>query len=131
MTKEEKSLLLQDLCARLPYHLLGKDAFGKTREMKVIYPTGTIIAQEIDGENCSSCGFIPYLRPISSVTEDEEEEYNSLLYGICDFTQDTSRLTPITELTTFFHSHHFDYRGLIEKGLALEAPEGMYNTKTE
>ena len=29
--------------------------------------------------------------------------------------------------TDWLNKHHFDYRGLIEKGLALEAPEGMYN----
>jgi hypothetical protein len=27
----------------------------------------------------------------------------------------------------WLNAHHFDYRGLIEKGLAIEAPEGMYN----
>ena len=26
----------------------------------------------------------------------------------------------------WLNAHHFDYRGLIERGLALEAPEGMY-----
>lgn len=118
-----EQLLIKDLCARLPYHLLGRDAFGKTREMKVIYPTGTIIAQEIDGENCSSCGFIPYLRPMSSMTKDERYEYNNLC--IKNSSQDTAKSID------WLNAHHFDYRGLIEKGLALEAPEGMYNTKTE
>ena len=32
-------------------------------------------------------------------------------------------------LENWLNSHHFDYRGLIEKGLALEAPEGMYKTE--
>ena len=33
------------------------------------------------------------------------------------------------EIYDWLNAHHFDYRGLIEKGLALEAPDGMYNTK--
>lgn len=143
MTQEEKQLLLKDLCARLPYHLLGRDAFGKTREMKVIYPTGIIIAQEIDGENCSSCGFIPYLRPLSSMTEKEKadlEEYskqeldkyadNVLSHADKD-TIRTSQIALMYKDIDWYIKKHFDYRGLIPMGLAIEAPEGMYNTKTE
>jgi hypothetical protein len=33
---------------------------------------------------------------------------------------------PTLETFDWLNAHHFDYRGLIEKGLALEAPEGMY-----
>jgi hypothetical protein len=130
MSNEDKELFLKDLCARLPYHLLGRDVFGKTREMKVIYPTGTIIAQEIDGENCSSCGFIPYLRPMSSMTDEEKEELNCLCYhniGVQDnMLQGYLCGCEINDVIDWLNTHHFDYRGLILKGLALKAPEGMY-----
>ena len=143
MTQEEKELLIKvkDLCARLPYHLLGRDVFGKIREMKVIYPTGTIIAQEIDGENCSSCGFIPYLRPMSSMTEEEFDEIKRRWVFTEDCRDENDLMDVINRGTidTFdaysfidwLNAHHFDYKGLIKKGLALEAPEEMYNTKTE
>ena len=62
----------------------------------------------------------PYLRPMSSMTEEEKAEYHSLCdsyYGIYFDTVDS---------IDWLNAHHFDYRGLIEKGLAIEAPEGMY-----
>ena len=55
---------------------------------------------------------------MSSMTDEEEKEYES-----CFQSDDT---TAATLLVDFYNKHHFDYRGLIEKGLALEAPEGMY-----
>ena len=59
----------------------------------------------------------PYLRPMSSMTEEEYQEFG----------YDVLRYTP-RELD-WLNEHHFDYRGLIEKGLAIEAPEGMYKTE--
>lgn len=134
MTQEEKQLLLKDLCARLPYHLLGKDTFGKTRELKVVYPTGTIIAQEINGECCSSCGFVPYLRSMSSITKDEKEEIKPLFSKFTDEFGKRILVVRQNKMTLYqdwLNAHHFDYRGLIKKGLALEASKDMYNTKTE
>lgn len=134
MTQEEKELLIKDLCARLPYHLLGKDTFGKTRELKVVYPTGTIIAQEINGECCSSCGFVPYLRSMSSITKDEKEEIKPLFSEVIDEFGKRMLVVRQNKMVLYqdwLNAHYFDYRGLIDKGLALEAPDGMYNTKTE
>ena len=56
----------------------------------------------------------PYLRPMSSMSEEEYQEFG----------YDVLRYTP--REFDWLNAHHFDYRGLIEKGLALEAPEGMY-----
>ena len=70
--------------------------------------------------------FTPYLRPMSSMTKEEDKEwqyYKNAIAESCD-----ERLEErISELHDWLNAHHFDYRGLIEKGLALEAPEGMYN----
>ena len=132
MTQEDKDLLLKDLCARLPYGV--KCRISDDNE----FPQNKTIDEEltlsgykafVDTMNCSAVSpfFVkPYLRPISSMTEEEAEEYNGLLYGVCDFTQDSSSPMPVIKLTTFFYSHHLDCCGLIEKGLALEAPEDMY-----
>ncbi len=65
----------------------------------------------------------PYLRPMSSMTEDEKIEwdaeyaYNSKSYEYEEY---------LSKMIDWLNAHHLDYRGLIEKGLALEAPEGMY-----
>ena len=69
----------------------------------------------------------PYLRPMSSMTD---EEYNDLCVH-CSWVwhNDSEDLTKIRgdyKCYDWLNSHHFDYRGLIEKGLALEAKEGMY-----
>lgn len=126
MTQKDKQLLLlKDLCARLPYELKGRDCSGKTRQMVVIYDTGTILAHEIDGENCGACGFVPYLRPMSSMTKEEEEEYWQIRCPQYD--ENGKIINKDTEIFDWLNKKMFDYRGLIEKGFALEAPEGMYN----
>ena len=66
----------------------------------------------------------PYLRLMSSMTEEEKKEYYDLLSrydASCFISKIGSRLFD------WLNSHHFDYRGLIQMGLALEASEGMYN----
>ena len=70
---------------------------------------------------------------MSSMTEEEKKEFDSLMnkveercinaYGIGGYT------LAFTELNDWLNKNMFDYCGLIEKGLALEAPEGMYKTK--
>jgi len=68
--------------------------------------------------------FIPYLRPMSSMTEEEKKIYSNFFISkeIDNFDFDI----PNYDTIDWLNAHHFDYRGLIEKGLALEAPEGMY-----
>ena len=147
MNKEEKDLLLRDLCARLPYHLRGKSKDGKLYEATVIYDTGTILASEVDGVNTNiCCGFKPYLRPISSMTTEEvdalfkvlkiDEERGDWLkvndIGVIRlFTEAGKDFYEIAAAFDYLNSIHVDYRGLIGKGLALEAPEVIYETKTE
>jgi hypothetical protein len=64
----------------------------------------------------------PYLRPMSSMTKEEKKIYMEISSNLCG---EIAAKTMIDWL----NAHHFDYRGLIEKGLALEAPEDMYNVK--
>lgn len=106
MTNKEKQLLLKDLCARLPYKV-------RIERTYVDYPTvlreDDLISWKLDEINIK-----PYLRPMSSMTEEEEIE--------CD-------KTPMKYLGDFYCEKHLDYHNLIEKGLALEALEGMYKTE--
>lgn len=76
----------------------------------------------------------PYLRKLSSMTEAERLELEDLSYGRYVnekiFGDPQGHGIPINELYSVFdwlNKHCFDYRGLIEMGLAIEAPEGMYN----
>lgn len=136
MTNEEKQLLFKDLCARLPYGVILDVDNGKYREDKKIWP-GLFNSDSLWDAK-------PYLRPMSSMTEEEKTEW---LDGGLEVIKSVVRKRasgidnePNAEADAFsidwLNAHQFDYRidpstgkTLIESGLALEAPEGMYNTK--
>ena len=158
MTQEDRILLLKDLCARLPY---GVKCYGyqfkidDNDNMRI----GTVdyITEEMvylkdrisvnGGKTYQDRYFIedtkPYLRPLSSMTEEELRSE----FGVDMRDEDNGRHTEIYGYVIVYHNfngeswyipfkafdwlnaHHFDYRGLIKKGLALPALEGMYNVK--
>lgn len=135
MVQEDKELLLRDLCARSPYGVKVSLQIGKrklTGVLDTVYPTDDRVivdnlSEAIAPINVRSGGFLverdnvkPFLRPMSSMTEEERKEYER-------FSHFSIGLAPI--LMDWIYSHHLDYSGLIEKGLALEAPEGMYKNK--
>jgi hypothetical protein len=127
MTKEEKQLLLTDLCARLPhgvnlhiefYDLQGD---GKLTSRDIKLAPGNI-AYCFDNSHWVSVK--PYLRPMSSMTEEEKDELLNLRKEM------NMHMHPwIDRILDFYLSHHLDWRGLILLELALEAPEDMYKTK--
>lgn len=71
--------------------------------------------------------FKPYLRPMESMAKEEIEDYHNLCTKQWNVHIDDYWYYDTVESIDWLNAHHFDYRGLIEKGLALEAPEGMYN----
>jgi hypothetical protein len=110
MTIEERKLLLKDLCYRSPHNVII-----------YIIGIGNKVLNYIDLEdefvNCAPLETIrPYLRSMSSMTDDEKTELFQLMGNGTDI-----------QRIDFYNSHYFDYRCLIDKNLALEAPEGMYN----
>jgi len=126
MTHEEKQLLLIDLCARLPYGIKTSNGHGILK----LSPRTDII-YIVDN------GHIPYLRLMSSMTEEERKEFMHIFDGPIIYDENSNLVTGF-ECNTFeqfvllenwLNSHHFDYRGLIEKGLALEAPDDMYKNE--
>ncbi len=141
MTLEERQMLLADIYARVPY---GVNCSGILKQMdgslKRVFGTfkGWYIGWATIGNNLVDIKTVrPYLRPMSSMTEEEKKELRKLcdedLSKYAKFILDGHGLShdglymfyPLRQLD-FLNSHHFDYRGLIEKGLALEAPAGMY-----
>jgi hypothetical protein len=70
----------------------------------------------------------PYLRPMSSMIEEEKKEYYTFQYKFTLQTYEYQELNKETfsEYLNWLNKNMFDYYGLIEKGLALEAPEDMY-----
>ena len=124
MTQEEKGLLLKDLCARLYTGTMVNynDIEGCDYEL-------TIRTLSNFPEEKLKC----YLRPMSSMTEEEKEEYYATGNVVWDNETYIAPVLDVFEMTdkTFdwLNKNKFDYRGLIEKGLALEAPEDMYKEK--
>ena len=116
---EEKELLLKDLCARLPY---GVKIEGY--ELPCIILNSDWLHFMYTHQEFAIRR--PYLRSIDSMTEEEKEEFENLLEGIVDGIERWDK-PDLCEEYDWLNAHHFDYRHLIEKGLALEAPEGMYN----
>ena len=132
MTQEEKQLLLKDLSARLPYGVkYVRDAwnFEWDQEMSVVE-----VLEDIDKEGYINYHKIykvedikPYLRPMSSMTEEEKEEYTSYCFEQPFLQKDKiPNLGSVPMCIGWLLEHHFDFNSLIEKGLAIEAPEGMY-----
>ena len=142
MTQEDKELLLKDLCARLPYgvicHANKINIDGELIFVNRLYSIAALYYDNATGkfESCPINDIKPYLRPMSSMTKEEKEEWGKTFEAVYDYAPDENEdddnivgwhAEPGIESCDYLHAHHFDYRGLIEKGLALEAPEGMYN----
>ena len=134
MTQEEKQLLLVDLSARLPYKCKYKASKGITHWHKLTLSTVTIdkIIDDYYDE------IKPYLRPMSSITDEEKEELKNISARYIDEWENTK--TPEEKWALgaktsyinaeFYNSHHLDWNGLIEKGLAIAVTEDNNPYKT-
>jgi hypothetical protein len=120
MNKEDKRELFVALCGYLPYETVIQLKYGK------------INSQVILKSDHLALGIFPkpYLRPLSSMTREETHETiafpRRVELGI-DINGWMNFSISNPAFIDWLNSHHFDYRRLIEKGLALEAPKGMYN----
>ena len=132
MKQEEKQLLLKDLCNRLPYGVKAKvwgwdEEKGEVEVPLRIYSINTdgyvqFEANDYDVNQLNVDDCLLYLRPMSSMTEDEMEDYLSE----CDKDNLDTLSAPHYHGTDWLNKKMFDYRGLIPMGLALPAPEDMY-----
>lgn len=114
MTQEEKDLLLKDLSARLPYQPLCKKVDTEDDFCECDSLLGYSLRDLVNNKIIIK----PYLRPMSSQTSKEREELNNILqYQYC------SDDSCMCEATDWLNTPHFDYRGLIKKGLAIEVTE--------
>ena len=120
MTQENKELLLEDLCARLPYSVICQVEFKENGKYnsKVMLLSGIFTDEAYfttKGGSIYSNEYKPYLFPMSSMTDEQEKEYNNLnCYepGCFPHTE---------EALDYLLKNHFDYRGLIEKEIAIDA----------
>lgn len=156
MNEDQMNLLEKELHARLPYGIKGiasvKKLFPTVAEEKKVdveaeliaikYNDSILLEYDTDGysddfDHYSLKDFKPYLRPMSSMTKEELRELRDIFNGDIDFNEwgldildsDYHAISylEICVIIDWLNTHHFDYRGLIEKGLALVAPDGIYN----
>lgn len=127
MTEQEKQVLFKDLCARLPYDTIINVNDGKYRKDVKLHPHYIF---DWDAERWDAK---PYLRPMASMSKEEKQESRWYRQNA----KSDNFIVYMGRYEEWLDSNHFDWRTdgngktMIELGLALEAPEGMYNTKTE
>lgn len=148
MTQENKEILLKVLSEQLPYGVLILDTsaekYGKLYQINSDFvwydcqKTG-----DVEFQTQTIFNVKPYLRSMSSMTEEEKKELSVRYVWRITYSKiqiryhsegywDNDTECPTEEYLWLFdwlNSHHFDYRGLIEKGLAIEAPEEMYKNE--
>ena len=136
---ENKELLLKDLCARLPYHVRCKvwlkHSITEEGPLDLQHNYGDVLRDAFYYNEIKDIK--PYLRSMSLMTEEEKKEIKKLFNAeevtsdsICFLEGGTLEeyvsqigYSFCAELIDWLNAHHFDYRGLIEKGLAIEVTE--------
>ena len=138
MTREEKKLLLVDLCARLPYHVMvhyhwSHESRSIDEDRELDFSDVETLQYNIENQNdWCEISWKPYLRPMSSMTSDEKMEWFQMRQNHCNmsgFNELQERADFTSESSDWLNKKGFDFRGLILMELALEAPDGMYKTE--
>ena len=125
MTQESKKLLLQDLCSRLPYGVICYNGDTESNfklcdvaDIDSGYPTFDYGYGQLEGIK-------PYLRPMEDMTEEEVREF----YAVENITPQVGYIHPTGDWHFTIYGidwlleNHFDYRGLIEKDLAIKVTD--------
>ena len=131
MTQENKELLLRDLCARLNTNLvcsiyrIDDQGIGYRNEILHGYCRGDNWYEFYFGADCGISiddvsKIKQYLFPLSSMTEEQKVIYGDLCYSVIQSLAKNMQ-SELNELINWLNANHFDYRGLIEKGLAIDA----------
>ena len=130
MTQEDKDLLLKDLSARLPYGVM----MTNIELCETHYP---LTCEDLhDAMYEEDWDDVPYLRPMSSMTEEEKKELKSATcpegtgyfdeqYLICPMSHFGEHISYdfMSDILNWLNAHHFDYRNLVERGLAIAVTE--------
>ena len=133
---EDKYLLLKDLCARLPYGVKVKFKVNEViaNEKKFIYNVDGEYSYITDGKSYLTLDIIkmlsnnyldeikPYLFPLSSMTEEQRREFDQIIELELKAINNEIDRTQVTMFEVdFYNRHHLDWRGLIQKNLAIDA----------
>lgn len=129
MKQEDKELLLRDLCTRLPYGVKCQYKHIQYVENGKIIDINMFGRVNIDGHIKDICDIKPYLFPLSSMTEEQKNEYNRWKHEVpvCHYEYgdvvEEIELLDSPESFDYLIENHFDYRGLIPMGLAIDCTD--------
>lgn len=132
MEQKNKELLLKYLCMALSYDLQVKvEGDNEPYTLLSVHPNKDIALIGIDMDEVYATSKVkidtikPYLRPMSSMTEEEEKEFNEQMYNAKPYSDGKSyNVYEVIGLDiNYLNAHHFDYFGLIEKGCAIRVTE--------
>ena len=130
MKQEDLELLKTDLCERFPHQIYARLNDEDMRIIDISYSRGDI-AFTLVGETKTYLGveadrIRPYLRPMSTMTQEEMEEYRETFETYEN--ENGLKLTyPSARSYDYLNKRRLDFRGLINLGLAIQAPDWMYN----
>lgn len=129
MTQEDKELLFKDLSARLPYHtrvkVWLKDGTTEEGALDLEHNYGDVLRDAFYYNKIVKIK--PYLFPLSSMTEEQHNEFFSYYHNIemaeVKASGDYLKAAYIGDDAKYswLNKNHFDYRGLIPMGLAIDA----------
>jgi hypothetical protein len=119
---DNRDLLFTDICARLKYNVKVRYKCFHVHSVQGLTSNGLIVLRdETDNPITTDIKNIqPYLFPLSSMTEEQRDFIHANPYGIYIQLFDNTLISASIEGFDWLNAHHFDYRGLIEKGLAIE-----------
>ena len=122
MTQENKELLLIDICARLPYHprvrVWLKDGTTEEGALDLEHNYGDVLIDAFYYDKIVKIK--PYLRPMSSMTEEEKEEYCQLQQRIIYNSKGVVN-EDVTKYINYCYKKHLDINNLIPMELAIDA----------
>lgn len=127
MTQKDKELLLKDICSRLPYGVKVNNEIQGDFEIYGICENFVFGRNETCHIDFDVEKIKPYLFPLSSMTEEQKREYNKWKHEVpvCHYEYgdvvEEIELYDSPESFEYLIENHFDYRGLIPKGLAKDA----------
>lgn len=133
MDYKEELLFFEDLCGRIPYGLYVSANNKKGVLLGTIgYKSSVIVGFDVDikGVYTRLEDIKPYLRKLSSMTDEEKSELQLMGFRYENgyiINEDANIESKCSDIIRFLNSKHLDYRGMIDKDLALEATEDMYN----
>ena len=129
----DKEFLLKDLYTRIPYHSKAEITFGNTKKIETLKSTH-LYSPTYSSHKSKKYEVKLFLRPMSSMTEEERQieinykrDITTQGWGVVELY--------MNQYIEWLDSNHFDWRTdgnnktLIERGLALVTPKGMYKTK--